>query len=341
MQNNMGMMKPELTELPQISDRMSFIYLEHCVINREDSAVKVTDMDGDVFIPAASITTLLLGPGCKITHRAMELIGDSGIGIVWVGEHGVRYYAHGRALNSHTRLLLKQAELVSNTRKHLNVVRKMYQMRFPDEDVAGLTLQQLRGREGSRVRAAYRECSKKWNVPWNGREYDPEDFMSGTPVNQALSAGNVCLYGLAHSVICALGCSAGLGFVHIGHECSFAYDIADLYKAETTIPIAFEMAARVRDEFEDKVPQEFAGTVRRRLRDEIVKRHLLERMAHDIKYLLSDSEDDTEEEKAVYLWDNIKDRVENGRQYHENGAGEDGRQYHENGVGEDGSDNHE
>ena len=150
MQNNAGMIKPELAELPQISDRMSFVYLEHCVINREDSAVKVTDMDGDVFIPAAAITTLFLGPGCRITHRAMELIGDSGIGVVWVGEHGVRYYAHGRALNSHTRLLVKQAELVSNTRKHLAVVRKMYQMRFPNEDVSGLTLQQLRGREGSR-----------------------------------------------------------------------------------------------------------------------------------------------------------------------------------------------
>lgn len=329
MENNAGMIKPELTELPQISDRMSFIYLEHCVINREDSAVKVTDMNGDVFIPAAAITTLLLGPGCKITHRAMELIGDSGIGIVWVGEHGVRYYAHGRALNSHTRLLLKQAEFVSNTRKHLDVVRKMYQMRFPNEDVSGLTLQQLRGREGSRVRATYREYAKKWNIPWKGREYDPDDFTLGTPVNQVLSAGNVCLYGLAHSVICALGCSAGLGFVHVGHECSFAYDIADLYKAETTIPIAFEMAAKVRDEFEDRCPQDFSGMIRRRLRDEMVKKHLLERMVHDIKYLLSDDENTGEEENAVYLWDNMKERVENGKQYREKGVGEDGSDNHE------------
>lgn len=312
MQNNAGMIKPELAELPQVSDRMSFVYLEHCVINREDSAVKVTDMDGDVFIPAAAITTLLLGPGCRITHRAMELIGDSGIGVVWVGEHGVRYYAHGRALNSHTRLLVKQAELVSNTRKHLAVVRKMYQMRFPNEDVSGLTLQQLRGREGSRVRATYREYSKKWNIPWTGREYDPEDFTSGTPVNQALSAGNVCLYGLAHSVICALGCSAGLGFVHVGHECSFAYDIADLYKAETTIPIAFEMAAKVQNEFADKIPQDFSGMIRRRLRDEIVKRRLLERMVHDIKFLLSDSDDGEEGEKAVYLWDISKTELKMG-----------------------------
>lgn len=323
MQIDAGMIKPELEELPQISDRMTFVYLEHCVINREESAVKVTDLDGDVFIPAAAITTLLIGPGCKITHRAMELIGDSGIGAVWVGEHGVRYYAHGRALNSHTRLLVKQAELVSNTRKHLDVVRKMYQMRFPGEDVRGLTLQQLRGREGSRVRAAYRKCSKKWDIQWDGREYDHEDFTSGTPVNQALSAGNVCLYGLAHSVICALGCSAGLGFVHVGHECSFAYDIADLYKAETAIPIAFEMAAMVRDEFNGNTPSDFSGMVRRRLRDEIVKQRLLERMVRDIKYLLSDSETQSEEQNAVYLWDNIKGNVENGRQYREKGADDD------------------
>lgn len=313
-----GMLKPELKELLQVSDRMTFIYLEHCVINREDSAVKVTDLDGDVYIPAAAITTLLLGPGCKITHRAMELAGDCGIGIIWVGEHGVRYYAHGRSLNSHTRLLLKQAEFVTNTRKHLNVVRKMYQMRFPNEDVSSLTLQQLRGREGSRVRNIYKEQSQKWGIEWKGREYNPDDFMAGTPVNQALSAGNACLYGLAHSVICALGCSAGLGFVHVGHECSFAYDIADLYKSKTTIPIAFEMAAKIKYEYDEKVPSDFSGMVRRRLRDEIVKLKLLEQMVHDIKYLLSDdSSDDEEVQQEVYLWDNIKGKVENAKQYHD------------------------
>lgn len=315
MADEIGMIKPEIVELPDIKDRMTFIYLEHCTINREDSAIKVSDLDGDIFIPAAAITTLLLGPGSTITHRAMELIGDSGVGVIWVGEHGVRYYAHGRALSSHTRLLLRQAELVSNTRKHLDAVRRMYQMRFPGEDVSELTLQQLRGREGSRVRAAYRSQSKEWGVVWNGREYDPDDFKSGSAVNQALSAGNVCLYGLAQAVICALGCSPGMGFVHVGHECSFAYDIADLYKAQTTIPIAFEMAAKVQKESEGKVPSDFSAKVRRRLRDEIVKLHLLEQMVRDIKYILSD--DGETQENAVYLWDNLKGEVENGIQYRE------------------------
>ncbi len=304
MQN--GMKKPELQQLPVISDRMTFLYLEHCKISREDGAITVRDQEGIIHVPAASITVLLLGPGTDVSHRAMELIGDMGVSVIWVGEHGVRYYAHGRSLNSHTHLLEKQAKLVSNTRSHLAVVRKMYEMRFAGEDVSGLTLQQLRGREGARMRKIYREQSKQWNVPWNGRNYDAEDFASGDPVNQALSAGNVCLYGLASAVITALGCSVGLGFVHVGHEFSFAYDIADLYKAEITIPIAFEIAA--------ENPPELPSVVRRRVRDSFAKTHILERMVRDIKYLLSE-EHEPEPEQALYLWDNVREHVEFGVSY--------------------------
>ena len=71
---------------------------------------------------------------------------------------------------------MRQAQLVSNTRDHLAVVRRMYQMRFPGEDVSHLTMQQLRGREGSRMRQAYRNASGQWGVPWNGREYRPGEF---------------------------------------------------------------------------------------------------------------------------------------------------------------------
>ena len=307
-----GMEKPVLSELPTISDRMTFLYLEHCRISREDGAVTVRDSEGTVYIPAAAITVLLLGPGTEITHRAMELIGDTGISVIWIGEHGVRYYAHGRALNSHTRLLEKQAKLVSNTRSHLEVVRKMYAMRFKDEDVTGLTLQQLRGREGARMRKIYRDQAKLNKVEWHGREYDTEDFFSGSPVNQALSAGNVCLYGLASAVISALGCSNGLGFIHVGHELSFAYDIADLYKAEITIPLAFKLAG---EEIID-----LPNVVRRKVRDEFVKTHILERMVKDIKYLLDDT--DSEQETNIALWDNHHEIAEYGVSYGKGGEDE-------------------
>lgn len=309
-----GIIRPELQALPQVCDRMTFLYLEHCTLGRQDGAITMTDENGIVHIPAAAISVLLLGPGTRVTHRAMELMGDTGVGAVWVGEHGVRYYAHGRPLTTRANLLLRQAELVSNTRKHLAVVRKMYQLRFPGEDVSQLTMQQLRGREGSRMRRVYREASKATGVPWSGRSYQPDDFFAGDAVNQALSAAHACLYGLAHAVIAALGCSPGLGFVHVGHDSSFVYDLADLYKAEVTIPIAFEVAAQN--------PEDLPAVVRRTVRNALVEHHILERMVHDIRWLFLEDGEAPPAEEAVYLWDNQLGTVSNGVNYARGEAGE-------------------
>lgn len=307
MSDGAGMFSPELQTLPKIADRMTFLYLEHCRLNREDSAIVVHDERGSVFVPAAAISVLLLGPGTDITHRAMELIGDMGVTTIWVGENGVRYYAGGRPLTHRSSLLLTQAELVTNQRGHLDVVRSMYAMRFPNEDVSGLTMQQLRGREGARVRSAYHTASVKYGVEWTGRDYDPEHFESGTPINQALTVGNVCLYGLAHAVIFALGCSPGLGFVHVGHENSFVYDIADLYKAEIVIPLAFEVAS--------ENPPDLPAVMRRRTRDAMVKAGLLERMVRDIRSLLRDKDEVEEPEVKLYLWDNLREQLPSGHSY--------------------------
>lgn len=306
-----GMIRPDLQALPRIQDRMTFLYLEHCQLSQEDSAISVRDENGIVCVPAAAVSVLLLGPGTTVTHRAMELIGDAGVTVIWAGEHGVRYYAGGRPLTTHAQMLMRQAQLVNNTREHLNVVRKMYQMRFPGEDVSHLTMQQLRGREGSRMRQAYRQASKQWGVPWNGREYRPGEFESGSAVNQALTAGNMCLYGLAHAVIFALGCCAGLGFLHVGHENSFVYDIADLYKAEIVIPLAFELAARS--------PDDLAGEMRRQTRDRMHSAHVLQRMVRDIRQLLL-PEPDHEIVDEVYLWDGARNLLANGVNY----AGQEG-----------------
>jgi CRISPR-associated protein Cas1 len=299
-----------LQELPTIRDRLSFLYLERCVINRQDGAITVTDARGTVHVPGAAISVLMLGPGTKITHRAMELIGDMGGSVVWVGERGVRYYAHGRPLTHSSRLLMRQAELVTNTKARLEVARQMYQMRFPDEDVSRLTMQQLRGREGARIRAVYRRASQETGVPWNGRVYDPDDFEGSDLVNMALSAAHACLYGVVHSVIVALGCSPGLGFIHTGHERSFVYDIADLYKADLTIPIAFRVAA--------EQPEDIGGVTRRRVRDAIADGRILETAVRDIRLLLLGQEANEEEPlemNVVRLWDDRLGTVANAVSY--------------------------
>ena len=307
MNDKVGMVRPELQALPQIRDRMTFLYLEHCKLNREDGSITASGIKGVVHVPSASISVLLLGPGTAVSHRAIELIGDSGVSIVWVGEHGVRFYAAGRPLTHSSRLLVRQAELCSNQRKHLEVARKMYAMRFPGEDVSSLTMQQLRGREGSRIRQVYSACSKKYNVPWKRRNFDPDNYSEGDDINKALSAAHTCLYGLAHAVICALGCSPGLGFVHVGHELSFVYDVADLYKAEITIPIAFQAASNPEDDI--------GAVTRRSVRDAFAKTHILERIVRDIHYLLQDDSVENFDIEALYLWNGQYGNLPSGVNY--------------------------
>ena len=305
-----GARPPDLPDLVRAQDRMTFIYLEKCHIHRDSNAITATDERGVMHIPAAALGALLLGPGTTVTQQAMVLMSESGSTVVWVGEEGVRYYAHGRSLAHSSRLLEAQAQLVTNQSSRLRVARQMYAMRFPGEDTSGLTMQQLRGREGARVRKAYRENSKRTGVPWTGRDYDFEDFESSDPVNQALSSANTSLYGVVHSVIVALGCSPGLGFVHTGHIRSFVYDIADLYKADLTIPLAFELAAQE--------PPDMSSAARRALRDRLRGGGLLERCVQDIRHLLG-SEETSEEsatgENVVFLWDGSRAAVPGGTGY--------------------------
>ncbi len=298
---SLGTPPPDIVDLVRVEDRLSFAYFEHCKIHRADNAITVTDSEGTIHVPAAALSVLMLGPGCSVTHGAMNVIGDNGATVVWVGERGIRLYACGKPLTHSSTLLQRQAFLVSNNRERLAVARRMYGLRFPGEDVERLTMQQLRGREGARIRRVYRELSERTGVPWDKRTYDPDAYEEGNEINKALSAAHTCLYGLAHAAIVALGCSPGLGFVHTGHECSFVYDVADLYKAETSIPVAFEVTAQE--------PDDIGSSVRRAMRDAVYDLSLLKRMARDIRWLLSVGEVDEAEPATDPFEETGKDHV--------------------------------
>ncbi|MCG2797417.1 MAG: type I-E CRISPR-associated endonuclease Cas1e [Cellulomonas sp.] len=296
-------------ELVRVSERISFLYVEHSVIHRADNAITLTDERGTIHVPAAQLASLLVGPGCRVTHHAVMLLAESGTSVVWVGENGVRFYASGRGLSRSSRLLEAQARLVSNTRTRLDVARAMYAMRFVDEDVSGLSMQQLRGREGARVRAVYREHAERTGVVWKRRDYRPDAFEASDPVNQALSAANTALYGAVHSVVVALGCSPGLGFVHTGSDRAFVHDVADLYKAESTIPVAFDIVAAR--------PDDVPAQTRRVMRDVIYEQRLLERCVKDIRRLLLGDGDDLNDEWADVnvLWAGGTSTVAGGTNY--------------------------
>lgn len=284
--------------LARVGDRISFLYAERCVVNRDGNSLTLMDQRGIAHLPATQIAALLLGPGTKITYAAMALLGDAGVSTVWVGERGVRYYAHGRPPAKSSRMAEIQAEVVTHQRKRLNCARRMYAMRFPGEDVSGLTMAQLRGREGARMKKVYEAESKRTGVYWNRRSYDPNDFESSDPINQALTAASAALYGVAHAVITALGFVPALGVVHTGTDRAFVYDIADLYKAEISIPAAFDAVAAAKG----KPTVE----VRRHIRDYVVSHRLMPRMVKDLKSLFDIPDDELVSDVELMLWSELE-----------------------------------
>lgn len=291
-------------DLHRLTDRVSSVYVERSHLDRAENAIAVINRRETVRVPAALVAVVLLGPGTRVTHGAMQLLADSGTAVCWVGEQGVRMYASGLGPSRGAVLLQRQAYLVSRTKPRLEVARAMYAMRFPGEDVSTLTMQQLRGREGARVRKIYQQQARRHGVAWTGRAYKAGDaFAAGDDLNRLLSAANAALYGLCHAVIVGLGASPGLGFVHTGSATSFVMDIADLYKAEYTIPLAFELAARGLVEERD---------ARTALRDRIARTGLLARIITDVKTLLAPEGADLPDSEINLLWDESGNPVPGG-----------------------------
>jgi CRISPR-associated protein Cas1 len=291
-------------DLHRVEDRVSTVYIERSHVDRSENAVVIVNRERTVSVPAAMVSSVLLGPGTRITSAAVRLLADSGTAICWVGERGVRMYAAGLGVSRSSQLQLRQAFLVTRTKERLRVARQMYGMRFPDEDVSAYTMQRLRGREGVQVKRLYREHAKRTGVQWSGRHYRPgEPFAAGDDVNRLLSAGNSCLYGVCHAAIVGIGASPALGFVHTGLATSFVLDIADLYKAEYTIPLAFDLAACGRvDERDARVA----------FRDRVADGRLMGHVVRTIKDLLLGDGQDVSDEDVNDLWDESLGTVPGG-----------------------------
>lgn len=306
----------DLHMLPRVRDSWSYLYVEHCVVEQDDFAIAAFDQNGKTPVPCASLSLLMLGPGTKITHAAIRALADNGCLVAWTGEAGVRFYAQGLGETRSSANLLRQAKLHADEEQRLRVVRQMYEMRFPESLDPSLTLKQIRGKEGIRVREMYAHWSRETGVKWEGRAYKQKDWRRASPINRAISAANSCLYGVVHAAIVAAGYSPALGFIHTGKMLSFVYDVADLYKADMTIPTAFRCTAAGEQRLESRV--------RHICRDAYREQKLLSRIVGDLETLFGKDEAVSSEEierldqfdaAPGHLWDDDEDRVEGGINY--------------------------
>lgn len=270
---------PLLKPVP-IKDRVSVLYLEKGNLDVLDGAFVVVDKNGvRTHIPIGGIACLMLEPGTRVSHAAVTLAARVGCLLVWVGEAGVRLYASGQPGGARADRLLYQARLALDDTARLRVVRRMYALRFDEEPPERRSVEQLRGIEGARVRKLYELLARQYGVQWKARNYDAKEWGSGDLPNRCLSAATACLYGVCEAAVLAAGYAPAIGFIHTGKPQSFVYDIADLFKFETVVPVAFRVAS--------KKPAQPEREVRLGCRDAFRQHRILHRIIPTIDEVLA------------------------------------------------------
>lgn len=235
---------PPLKPIP-MKDRLSSIFIYKGNLDVLDGAFVVVDINGvRKHIPVGTVACLMLEPGTRVSHAAVVLAARVGCLLVWVGDGGVRLYASGQPGGARADRLLYQAKLALDDTARLKVVRKMYAIRFKEEPPERRSVEQLRGIEGVRVRKMYELLARQYGVTWKSRNYDYSEWESGDVPNRCLSSATACLYGICEAAILAAGYAPAVGFIHTGKPQSFVYDIADVFKFETVVPVAFRIAAK-------------------------------------------------------------------------------------------------
>ena len=275
----MAELLPPLRPIP-IKDRLSVLYIEKGQLDVLDGAFVVVDKTGvRTHIPVGGVACLMLEPGTRVSHAACALAARVGTLLVWIGEAGVRLYSAGQPGGARADRLLYQAKLALDPDLRLKVVRRMYAMRFGEEPPQRRSVEQLRGIEGARVREMYKRMAAKYGVEWKARNYDTQNWDAGDVPNRCLSAATSCLYGVSEAAVLAAGYAPAIGFIHSGKPLSFVYDVADIYKFETVVPVAFRIAAR-----KSRSPEQ---EVRLACRDAFRETRLLERIIPGIEDMLA------------------------------------------------------
>lgn len=266
--------------LSQVKDKYPFLYLERGRLEIDDSSVKWIDFEANVVpLPVATLNALLLGPGTTVTHDAIKTATAANCAVCWVGEDSLLFYAAGFLPTADTRNLKQQIELSTNPEKSVEVARRMFARRFPDADLQGKTVKEMMGMEGHRVKALYQAKAEEYQVGWKGRKFTPGKFDLGDITNQVLTASNAALYGILCSAAHSMGYSPHIGFIHSGSPLPFIYDLADLYKEQLCIDLAFSLTRDMAGRYnKNKVSSAF--------RERVIDMDLLGRLAEDIPDML-------------------------------------------------------
>jgi CRISPR-associated protein Cas1 len=232
------------------ADRHGLLWLTYGKLYVEDGTLRFLaagseEIDpGDYAIPYQTISMVLLGPGTSLTHDVLRILSRHGTLLAAVGEGGVKFYTAPPIGQGRSDVARAHAELWANPETRLDVALKMYKLRF-GEDLPRKDIAALRGIEGGRLRESYRLVAARYGIKWGGRHYDREHPDVADIPNQAVNHAATFVEAAADIAVAAVGALPPLGFIHEEASSAFTLDIADLWRVDLTLPVAFSAASRV------------------------------------------------------------------------------------------------
>ena len=280
-----GRLGIETARIPH-SDRHGLLWLARGHLFVEDGALRFQtvgsgDLEaGNYAIPFQMVSTLLLGPGSTVSHDALRLCARHGICLMAVGEDGVRAYTAPPLGPDDSGIARRQARLWADDASRLGVTRRLYAWRL-GRILPHRNLDVLRGIEGARMKTLYRTIAQQYGIAWKGRRYDRSDPEAADTPNQAINHAATAVEAAASIAVISVGALPQLGFIHEASGIAFVLDIADLYRGEVTLPVAF--GATRAYEREPTMPLE--RRVRRLAGTEFRRKKLIPAMIDRIKEL--------------------------------------------------------
>jgi CRISPR-associated protein Cas1 len=268
------------------SDRHGLLYLEYGRLSVEDGTLRfvaaqsATLAAGDYAIPYQAVSMILLGPGTSLTQDVLRLCARHGTLIAAVGEGGVKCYTAPPIGQGRSDVARAHANRWADPEQRLDCARRLYAWRFgrilPHRDI-----ETLRGIEGARMKRSYQMVAQSFGLSWNGRRYDRSHPETADLPNQAINHAATFVEAAADIAVAAVGALPPLGFIHEDSGNAFTLDVADLWRVDLVLPLAFGSVRA----YEDGKIENLEREVRRRAAEAFRRDKVIPRMIDRIKEL--------------------------------------------------------
>lgn len=128
------------------------------------------------------------------------------------------------------------------------------------------------------MKEAYKLVAQRFGIEWHGRRYDRNNPNAADLPNQAINHAATFVEAAADIAVAAVGALPPLGFIHEDSSNAFTLDVADLWRVDLTLPLAFGAVQAFREQKADSLEREVRRRAAKLFRQEKLIPKMIERI---------------------------------------------------------------